>query len=76
MSKSIDKRKRIQQGNWTEERTKEYLTARIWEKFNKWIGGQTCPVLKRKGKEVRVFYAWDVERFADAILEGKKTYWD
>jgi len=76
MSKSMHRRKLIQHGNWSKERTKEYLSARIWDKFSDWIGGQTCPIIKRKGKKETGYYSWDVERFADAILENIKTYWD
>lgn len=57
----------------TSDETKAYLNNRIWEKFGKWITGQTCPVME-DGK--LGYYSWDVERFADMILERKPTYWD
>jgi len=60
-------------GGMTREEVQAYLGARFMEKFNDWIAGQTCPVLPG-GKTG--FYKWDVERFADAILERKPTYFD
>ena len=60
----------------TADEVKEYLTQRTMAKFDKWIGGQTCPVLMIDGKEVCGYYQHDVERFADMVLEHKPTYFD
>jgi hypothetical protein len=56
-----------------EKTTKEYLLERIWEKFCEWMVGQTVGVTENNEID---YYDHDVKRFADAILEGKKTYWD
>jgi hypothetical protein len=60
-------------GDWSEEKTKKYLSDRMWKKFGFWMMGQTRPLLKNKKPG---YFSWDAERFADLILEGKSTYFD
>lgn len=57
---------------WSGVKARKYLSQRMWDKFLEWVEGQTCPVIRgRLG-----VYEHDVKRFADMVLEGKRTYWD
>jgi hypothetical protein len=67
------KKSKVQKDFMSSKEMEEYLKNRVMEKFNKWITGQTCPVLDDGSFG---YFLWDVERFADLILEGKPTYWD
>lgn len=49
-----------------------YLTARMVKEFNKWIDGQTCPIVDGDTH----YYTHDVIRFADMIFDKKPTYFD
>ena len=66
------KRKKQEKLGMTTKEVKKYLESRFWDKFGDWISGQTCPLWRGK----LCFYKHDVERFTDAILERKVTYFD
>ena len=63
-------------GGLSHEEVRDYLSKRMIEAFDKWIYGQTCPVILVNGKEAFGYYESDVERFADGVILHKITYFD
>ena len=50
--------------------------AQVKKRFNNELRGSTCQCVILDGKEYILVYRHDVQRFADAIFNGKKTYFD
>lgn len=67
------KRDPVDDGSYTLSDIKRLLSKSELVKFNKWIDGQTCPILSTG--EIG-FYKHDVNRFIGLIRYGKPTYWD
>ena len=63
---------------YLKERNRKKKIKKYRLKFNKLFGIQTCGVFVCPdcGKEKTLLYRHDVERIADLVFDGKKTYWD
>lgn len=68
------KGKRLSKLGLTKDEVMALIAARVWkEAFTPWLSGQTCPVLENGEPG---YFSHDVERFLDAIIHRKVTYFD